>query len=245
MPTKIISCVSLPPATTTSVPIHDCAEANEEMANMSMETYLSCCGKSICSGCIHSFKSLNIGTCPFCNSDHVNKTDDERVQELMKRVEANDAGAMTVLGSNYYHGHLGLQHDWARAMELWKQAGILGSSKAHFQLGAYYHAGGDSKKEKFHYEAAAMAGHEVARYNLGTIEVQSGNVGRAVKHWTIAASAGEPHAMKNILINFKQGHGVNRDALNSTLTAYNNYCAEMRSEARDAYIHFLIDHPFQ
>ena len=44
MPTKIISCVSLPPATITSVPIHDCAEANEEMANMSMETYLSCCG---------------------------------------------------------------------------------------------------------------------------------------------------------------------------------------------------------
>ena len=100
----------------------------------------------------------------------MNKTDDERVQELMKRVEANDAGAMTVLGSNYYHGQLGLQHDWARAMELWKQAGILGSSKAHFQLGNSYREGGDLKKAKFHYEVAAMAGHDVARHNLGFME---------------------------------------------------------------------------
>jgi len=29
MPTKIISCVSLPPANITSVPIHDCAEAKQ------------------------------------------------------------------------------------------------------------------------------------------------------------------------------------------------------------------------
>jgi hypothetical protein len=27
-----------------------------------------------------------------------------------------------------------------------------------------------------------------------------------------------------------------RDVIDSTLTAYNNSCAEMRSEARDAYI---------
>jgi hypothetical protein len=31
-----------------------------------------------------------------------------------------------------------------------------------------------------------------------------------------------------------------RDEINSTLTAYNNSCAEMRSEARDAAIHVYI-----
>jgi hypothetical protein len=36
------------------------------------------------------------------------KTDEENVEELMKRVEANDAGAMYVLGSYYFHGQLGL-----------------------------------------------------------------------------------------------------------------------------------------
>jgi TPR repeat protein len=45
------------------------------------------------------------------------------------------------------------------------------------------------KKAKFHYEAAAMAGHEAARCNLGTIKGASGHVEQAIKHWTIAASA--------------------------------------------------------
>jgi TPR repeat protein len=38
------------------------------------------------------------------------------------------------------------------------------------------------KKAKFHFEAAAMAGHEVARYNLGIWEANSGNKEQAVKH---------------------------------------------------------------
>ena len=91
-----------------------------------------------------------------------------------------------------------------------------------------------SKKAKFHYEAAAMAGHEDARSNLGTMEAQSGNMGQAVKHWVIAASAGEFNATKNMLIVFNQGL-TSRATIYATLTAYNNSCAEMRSEARDAY----------
>jgi hypothetical protein len=42
--------------------------------------------------------------------------------------------------------------------------------------------------------------------------------------------------MDNLLIAFNQGHAVSEDAINSALTAYNNSCAEMRSEARDAYM---------
>jgi len=234
MPEKFISCISLPPATIKSVPIADFAEANEELANMGTEVYYPCCGKSICRGCIHSFReSGNNWTCAFCKADRVNKKDEERVEELMKRVEVNDAGAMYVLGSNYYHGDLGLQQDWARAMELWKQAAELGSSLAHYHLGNEYREGGDSKKERFHYEAAAMAGHEDARSNLGTMEALSGNMGQAVKHWMIAASAGNYAAMHNLLIAFNQGL-TSRATIDSILTAYNNSCAEMRGEARDA-----------
>jgi len=66
MPVKLICCVSLPPATISSVPIYDFAEANEELANMGTETYYSCCGKSMCLGCVHSFhKSGNDEKCPF------------------------------------------------------------------------------------------------------------------------------------------------------------------------------------
>ena len=97
------------------------------------------------------------------------------------------------------------------------------------------------KKAKFHFEAAAIAGHEGARSNLGSIECNSGNMNRAVKHWIIAASAGHHIAMHILQEIFEEGI-VSRDVIDSTLTAYNNSCAEMRSEARDAYIGWHSDH---
>ena len=60
-------------------------------------------------------------------------------------------------------------------------------------------------------------------------------MGRAVKHWTIAASAGHYDAMHNMLVAFNHG-SVSRNAIDSTITAYNDSCVEMRSEARDAAI---------
>jgi len=98
--------------------------------------------------------------------------------------------------------------------------------------------GGDLKKAKFHFEAAAMAGHEVARYNLARCEKDLGNMERAIKH-LIAASAGCFEAM-HVLIecfeSFEEDGFVNRESIDTTLAAYNNSCAEMRSESRDAYI---------
>jgi TPR repeat protein len=225
-----------------SVPISDYADANEELAKLGTEQYHTCCGncgKSICGGCVYSFsKSGNMGKCPFCKADKIGKTDEERVQELMRRIEVNDAGAMYALGSYYQHGQLGLLSDQERAMELWKQAAELGSSQAHHFLGSIYHRGGDLKKAKFHFETAAMAGNEEARCNVAIIECVSGNNERAVKHFKIAASAGQPQAMYNLLVDFDQGV-VSRDTIDSTLTAYNNACAEMRSEARDEYINTM------
>jgi TPR repeat protein len=230
--------MTLPPATISSVPIADYDEANEELAGKTTDHYYSCCGKSICGGCVHSFcKSGNIGKCPFCNADKMGKTDEDQVEETMKRVEVNDANSIYVLGNYYYHGNFGLPQDLERAMELWTRAAELGSSPAHFQLGTQYDAKGNSKKEKFHYEAAAMAGHEGARNNLGTMEAQSGNMERAVKHWMISSSAGNYKAMENLLLLFKHDfHLVSQDEIDSSLTAYNNSCAEMRSEARDNFI---------
>jgi TPR repeat protein len=237
MPLNIISCISLPSATISSVPIREYAEANEELARKAMSNYYSCCGKSICGGCIYSFReSGNDAKCPFCNSDRAKKTDEDRVEELMKRVEANDAKSIYNLGGLYYYGKEGLLQDREKAIELYARAAEHGCSEAHNQLGILFYDGGNSKKAKFHWEAAAMTGHEVARNNLGTIEAQSGNMERAVKHWMISASAGHYDAMDNLLIAFNKGLGVSKDALTSTLATYNTACAEMRSEARDAYI---------
>jgi hypothetical protein len=58
---------------------------------------------------------------------------------------------------------------------------------------------------------------------------------RALKHWTISASAGDYKAMHCLGKGFERGL-VSRESMDSTLTAYNNSCAKMRSEARDAAI---------
>jgi tetratricopeptide (TPR) repeat protein len=214
--------------------------ANKELAQLGTETYYSCCGKSICGGCIHSFNtSGNNGKCPFCNERTSGKTDEEAVQEMMRRVEANDAGAIFNLGTCYILGKLGLLQDREKVMELWKHSAELGHSDAHFNLGNEYRQGGDLKKAKFHYEAAAMVGHELARSNLGTLEYNSGNRDRAIKHWTIAASTGSHLAILSLQKLFEFGL-VSRDQIDSTLRDYNKSCAEMRSEARDASIRMKL-----
>jgi len=236
MPKKLINCITLPPATVSSVPIYDFAMANQGLKDEDMEVYYPCCGKIICGGCIHSCReSGNTERCPFCNSEG-GKTDEERVEEIIKRVAANDAVSICVLADSYHRGLRGLPQDQAKAMELYARAAELVCSKAHYNLGNIYHEGGDKKKAKFHDETAAIAGHEGARYNLGVMDDNPGNIERAGKHWTIAASAGHYEAMQHLLtLCFEKGH-VSRESIDSTLAAYNASCAEMRSEARDAYI---------
>jgi lipopolysaccharide biosynthesis regulator YciM len=174
------------------VPIYDFAEANKELADEDTNGYYPCCGKSICAGCMFSFgQSGNTSKCPFCNSDRAGKTEEEKIEDMMRRVEANDPTSICMLAESYYYGLNGIQQDHAKAMELFTKSAELGLGKAHCNLGLLYHEGGDMKKAKFHLEAAAMAGHETARYNLGVMECHCGNNERAVKHWTIAASAGD------------------------------------------------------
>jgi hypothetical protein len=176
-----------------------------------------------------------VGRCPFCNT-HRDKTDKEGVDEMRKRVEVNDAKAKYMLAGHYYNGgEGGLLQDRAKGKELFIMAAELGSSQAHYNLAVGHLEGGDLKKAKFHFEAAAMAGCDDARSEVGKMEAQSGNIERAVKHWTIAASAGNYNAMRNLIGNMNIGY-VSRESIDSTLTAYNNSCVEMRSEARDAYI---------
>ena len=52
------------------------------------------------------------------------------------------------------------------------------------------------------------------------MEAQSGNMGRAVKHWIIAASAGSYLAMNAMRSCFENGIDIDREFLDSTLTAY-------------------------
>ena len=73
----------------------------------------------------------------------------------MRRVEANDPASIYLLAYNYYLGLNGVQQDHAKAIELYISAAELGCSKAPSSLGNIYHQGGDMKRAKIHWEAAA------------------------------------------------------------------------------------------
>jgi TPR repeat protein len=242
MSKSLISGYSLPPATISSVPINEFADEHVELAKLDMERYYACWGKSICRVCTHSLAtSGNNERCAFCNAERKSITADESIKAILKRVEVNDPGAICVLGNYYEDGFGGLQQDRTKAMELYARAADLGCSKGHNRLAGIYYEGGNLKKSKFHSEVAAMAGCEVARCTVGYMEHVAGNVERAVKHWTIGASTGDYDSMNQLRRYFKEGL-VSRESIDSILAAYNNSCAEMRSEARDAYIQFAMDH---
>ena len=80
-------------------------------------------------------KTGNVDNCPYYKAEKIGKTDEEEVEAMMKRVDANDAHSIYMLGSFHYHGYLGLLQDWEIVEELWTQATRLGSS---WQLGAFW-----------------------------------------------------------------------------------------------------------
>jgi hypothetical protein len=154
-------------------------------------------------------------------------------------VVANVAVAIYVLGSYslsyYFRGERGVQRDHTKAVELYTSSAELGCSHNNL-AGVYHEPGGKKKKDNFHYnyKVAAMAGDEAPRYQIGAHEFVSNKIDRAMKHWTIAASAGEHKAMHELITIFRFGR-ISRESIDLTLTSYNNSCAKMRSEARDAF----------
>ena len=157
--------------------------------------YMSCCGKTICSGCCHADVYDNHGNiivgknCPFCRTP-VPFSDEEFLKRLKKRMEVGDPYASTSMGSYYHLGHYGLPQDSAKATELWHKAGKFGyNTLGH----AYYNGDGVERDEKMashYFELAAMEGDVWARHNLGVNERTAGNYDRASKHFMIAVRGG-------------------------------------------------------
>ena len=200
-----------------------------------MASFYPCCGKIVCHGCHYSNHTSRNIKCPFCNADLKTGNENE-IEKVKKRVEANDVNTLTELGCFYAIGSHGLRTDWNKAFELWTRAAELGSSRARYAIGsAYLHGKGveiDGKKARHHLELAAIAGHEMARFSLGRMEYNSGNMERALKHCMISASAGHNDSMTVIQREFEKGL-VQRNVYELTFKACNDSRAEMTSQARN------------
>ena len=199
--------------------------------------YYSCCGKEICSGCVHAvaIRDIDEQKCPFCRTPAPD-SEEEAIEINKKRVEVGDAIAIFDLGIFYDNGKCGMTQDQDKAMELYHEAGELGCAEAYFNIGnAYYNGRGvdrDEKKANHFDELAAMGGSVYARHNLGCSECRVGNWDRAIKHWLIAAGSGNNNSVKGIQQLYTDGHATKED-YTKALQAYQEYFEDVRSEQRD------------
>jgi len=122
-------------------------------------TYQTCCGKMICTGCIHAPVYDHEGNvvdnqkCPFCRIPSP-EAGEEVFERVNKRIELNDSIAVYNRGCDYASGDSGLPQDYAKALECWNQAAELGSAEAYFNIGSAYNNGVGvemDKKKATHY----------------------------------------------------------------------------------------------
>ena len=206
--------------------------------------YKLCCGKIICSGCIHAVRIMDgDAKCPFCRVP-TPTSDEEIIERYKKRAEMDDANGFFNLGCCYRHGEYGVPQDWDKALELWHRAGELGCALAYSSIGNAYVIGDciekDEQKAKYYWELGAIGGHEIARYNLGIIEGRKGNTSRALKHYMIAAECGYNDSLKEIRKLYVNGHAT-KDDYAKALQAYQKYVDGIKSVQRDEAASFDND----
>ena len=203
--------------------------------------YQSCCGKMICSGCLHAPLYDNQGNevdnkkCPFCRTPDPD-TDEEIVEREKKRLEVDDAVAIYNLGNYYDKGMYGYPQNHIKALELWHRAGELGFIRAYTNIGyAYNHGEGvevDEKKAVHYYELAAIRGDVQARYNLGAVEIRAGNCDRALNHHMIAVGSGHNESLKEIKRLYSYERATKEDYMKA-LQSYQTYLGEIKNKQRD------------
>jgi len=208
--------------------------------------YKSCCGKVICSGCIHAViirdtTETAVPLCPFCRVAmfREDETDGGKriIQQIMKRVDAGDAEAINNLGFYYSQGMYGLPRDFDKALELRLQAAELGHKNAYYNIGNAYLCGRgvdeDMMKAIHYWELAAMKGDAVARHILGAVEERVGNKERALKHFMLAEKEdGYSDSLKEVQDFYSKGY-VSKDVYIEALRAYQKYLNEVKSSQRD------------
>jgi len=208
------------------------------------QTYMMCCGKVVCRGCIYAVQSRAFiagreeedGICPFCRNPPP-PTSQDMIKMYNKRVELNDANAIYSVGIFYELGSYGLPQSHTKALKLYLRAAELGNSTAYYMIGLAYEYGKgvevDMKQAKRYYELAAKEGHVNARHDLGVFEEKTGNMDRALKHYMIAVECGERDSLQRIKELFMNGHAVTEDEFKTALRAYQSYIDEISSEQRD------------
>jgi len=161
--------------------------------------YYDCCGKFVCSGCVHApvyddqGNAVDSEKCAFCRTPYP-ASESEMIERTQLRVKANDAEAICSLGMYHRDGRHGFEQDYTKALEYWHRASELGHAGAYYNIGVAHSRGDgveeDNKKAIHYYELAAIRGDINARHALGNNEWRANNIDKAVKHYQIAVRGG-------------------------------------------------------
>jgi len=234
-------------------PMEDCPICMERLPTLCTgRTFMPCCGKVLCNGCIHAFQ-LGItrekdNICPFCRTP-ASKSDEENIKRFEKRAAINDARAIHNLGCHYRKAKLGLPQDHVKALELWHRAGELGSAGAYYNIGCAYQSGNrgverDMEKATHYWESGAMLGHTGARYNLGVHhENNLGDLNKASKHYMIAVNDGCLDSLNRIKEFYRKGYAT-KDEYAKALRGYQSYLDEIKTNQRDEAVAVWDDYKY-
>ena len=206
-------------------------------------TFMSCCGKNICSGCI--FKEILNGMkngvkieklhkskkCAFCRQPE-GKNHIKRLKKLMKK---KNPEAFIQMAKRYKLGEGMFQSD-TKSLQMLIHAAELDSAQAHGMIGQYHEEGlaveqNMSKALEF-YEVAAKQGYFYAHKLLVTFNGRNGNIQKAIEHLKVAASAGDQEAMDSLMIGYKDKL-LPKEELTQTLRECQASANEMKSTDRE------------
>ena len=112
-------------------------------------SYMTCCGKMICSGCCHAPVYDNHGKiivgkkCSFCRTPRPT-SEKEMIERIKKRMEVGDPYAFYSMGYYHYVGGYDLPQNSAKAVKIYRKAGKFG----YTNLGNAYHNGDGVERDE-------------------------------------------------------------------------------------------------
>ena len=227
--------------------------------NQGLSSYMPCCGKTLCGGCIHEHnRQISIinskkaekelppitHSCPFCRTP-APKTLVEGGKRFENRVRLGDVTAMMKLGGFYRSGpdgQLCLERDESKALELYREAAKRGCPDAFGILGAFYMGGFPGIEQdpfiaKGYLEKAVRMGALGARHNLGTLEYTVGFKEVAVRHWKISAADGMKTSVQKLCECFREGL-ISKAELEESMRARFKVLNESRTDERDRFLQY-------
>eukprot|EP00979_Chaetoceros_neogracilis_P004968 scaffold846_cov205-Chaetoceros_neogracile.AAC.3 len=120
--------------------------------------YQSCCGKILCRGCVHAHSVAAADAekykCVFCRSE-APSSDEEEIERMKKRAEANDAQAM------FYLGGIG-ENDTRKAIYHRQLSAVAGNVEARNNLGSEEGNAGNMDRAYKHWMISANDGYDLS-----------------------------------------------------------------------------------